>query len=126
MTILGIAFPFGKSAFSLPARAEDDDVIAHNIMRTMLTRRGSRVMRPSTGSNIYDFVFESVGPVLAARIDDEVRAALGDGEPRSQVLAVNVNRRFIPALEQEELVVDITYRVLADIKKISVVIPRTL
>ena len=109
----------------MPATATDDDVIADNIRRIMLTRRGSRVMRPSAGSNVQDFVFESVGPVLRARIDNEVRRSIGEGEPRAQVLSVNVfEETTLSANNQKEVVVEVVYRVLAEVRKTVVTIPR--
>lgn len=90
MTIRGIAFPFGRSSTSFPATRTDDEVIADNIKRILQTPRGSRVMRPTVGSDTFHFVFESVGPVLRARLDHEVRRALAEGEPRVTVLFVSV------------------------------------
>lgn len=127
MTIRGLAFPFGTSFSSLPAASTDDDVIADNIRRILLTRRGSRVMRPSTGSNVIDFVFENIGPVLRARIDDEVRRALSEGEPRAQVLEVRVfEQETFATGRQVEVIVDITYRVLAEVRRTAVSIPRVV
>lgn len=125
MTIRGITFPFGRSVSSLPATSTDDDVIAQNIRRIILTPLGSRVMRPSIGSRVWDFVFESIGPVLKARIDDEVRRALAAGEPRVQVLAVDVYEQTQLANNKRELVIDIRYRVLAEIRRTTVSIPRS-
>ncbi len=122
MTIRGIAFPFTRSATSLPAASTDFDTIADNIERILMTRRGSRVMRPSTGSNVFDFAFESIGAVLRARIDDEVRRALAEGEPRAQVLQVNVEERTSSIGTQ--VVVDVNYRVNSEVRSTSVTIPR--
>lgn len=91
MTIRGIAFPFRKGTTSLPAVVTDNDVIRDNIIRILQTMKGSRVMRPSTGSNVWAFVFENTGPVLSARMDHEVRAAIAQGEPRATVLTVAVS-----------------------------------
>lgn len=122
MTILGISFPFGRSATSLPAGSVDDDVIADNIQRILLTPRGSRVMRPGTGSDMFGFVFENTGPVLRARIDNEVRRALAAGEPRAEVLFVGVEERAILADPGgTEVVVDVNYRVNLEVRRTSVV-----
>lgn len=108
MTIRGIAFPFRASSFSLPATATDADVVEDNIRRIIQTPLRSRVMRPATGSTIYAFVFENGGPLLQARIDNEIRRAIGEGEPRARVLAVET-------LEQEtaeggtEILVGVTW-----------------
>lgn len=122
MTILGIRFPFGRSATSLPAGSEDNDVIADNIQRILLTPRGSRVMRPESGSDMFAFVFENTGPVLRARIDNEVRRALNAGEPRAEVLFVGVEEQTILADPGGvQVVVDVEYRVNLDVRRTSVV-----
>lgn len=90
MTISGISFPFTKGTTSFPAGATDEDVIADNIKRLLQTTQGARVMRPATGSGVIRFTFESMGPILNARISHEVRRAIADGEPRASVLSVNV------------------------------------
>ena len=90
MGIIGIAFPFQSGTTSFPMMRNEDEVIADNIKRILLTRRGERVMRPTAGCGLWDFIFESVGSVLTARVDYEVRRAISEGEPRARVLAVDV------------------------------------
>lgn len=122
MAILGIKFPFGRSTTSLPAGASDDDVIADNIQRILLTPRRSRVMRPDSGSDMFAFVFENTGPVLRARIDNEVRRALGAGEPRAEVLFVGVEEQeILSAPGGIQVVVDVEYRVNMEVRRTAVV-----
>jgi len=111
VTIRGIAFPFGKSPFGLPAPRRDSDVIADNISRIIQTPRGSRVMRPDDGSDTHAFVFESNGPLLRARVDHEIRRAVSVGEPRARILRVDVfeNKK---ADGEVENVVDVTFEAL--------------
>ena len=90
MTISGISYPFNKGTTSFPARSEDEEVIADNIVRILQTPVGSRVMRPGAGSRIYNFVFQSMGPVLNAQIAYEIRRAISEGEPRATVISVDV------------------------------------
>ena len=122
MTIRGLAFPFNKDATSFPAKTQDDDTIADNIRRILLTPRGSRVMRPSSGSDVLSFVFENVGDVLRARVEHEVRRSLADGEPRARVLAVNVQERE-SAAGGKEVFVEVVYEANAEVKKTSVTLP---
>lgn len=90
MAIVGIAYPFQKGPQSFPAQKTEADVVEDNVLRVLQTRKGERPMRPATGSNIWDFVFENVGDLLNARVDAEVRRSLAEGEPRARVLAVGV------------------------------------
>jgi phage baseplate assembly protein W len=94
VAIVGIRFPFDRGDVSFPATATDEEVIADNILRILQTPRGSRVMRPGVGSDVYLFVFDSIGPVLRARITAEVRRAISVGEPRANVLNVIVNEQL--------------------------------
>lgn len=117
MTIRGIAFPFGRSATGLPAPRSDEDVIADNIVRILQTPRGSRVMRPDAGSDVHAFIFENSGPLLRARIDNEVRRAVGVGEPRASILAVDVIEREGP--DGVEIVVDVAFEVVGVVRRAS-------
>ena len=117
MTILGIAFPFGRSSTSLPAIATDEEVVADNIERILQTPRGSRVMRQDAGSDVYAFVFESTGPYLRARIDNEVRRAVGVGEPRARILRVDVTES--ETADGRQVVVDVTFEVVGVVRRAS-------
>lgn len=118
MTILGIAFPFRGSSTSFPAVAEDADVIADNIERIIQTPRGSRVMRPDAGSDTYSFIFENSGPLLRARIDNEVRRAISAGEPRARILQVFVTERDLA--EGREILVEVMFEVVGVVRRASV------
>ena len=110
MTITNISFPFTKDSESLPAQAVDADVVGQNIQRILLTRRGSRVMRPDIGSVIQDFVFENTGVLLRSRIATEVRRAVANGEPRATILDVQTLERE-NASGGIEVVVEVTFEV---------------
>jgi len=105
--IRGIAFPFQRGSTSYPMVRTEDDVIADNIRRILLTRRGERVMRATAGAGIWDFIFESVGSVLTARVDHEARRAISEGEPRARVLAVDVFEQWTQ--NGQSLVVTVTW-----------------
>lgn len=69
------------------------------------------------GSDTYAFVFESRGPLLRARIDNEVRRAVGVGEPRARILAVDVDERETST--GVEIVVDVTFEVVGVVRRAS-------
>ena len=117
MTIRGIAFPFNKGDTSFPAKSEDDVTVEDNIRRIVLTRRGERVMRPDSGSDVMNFVFENVGPLLAAKIRNEVRRAISAGEPRVQVLQVAVGSRENKEAKGIEMVVVVSYRLHGELQQ---------
>lgn len=97
----------------------DADVVADNIQRILETRRGERPMRPGTGAAIWDFVFENTGAVLNARIDHEVRRALGEGEPRASVIAVYVTEK-LRADEAKNVVVTVTWSFRREVRQSAV------
>ena len=109
MTIRGIAFPFNKGTTSFPDTSQDDVTVEDNIRRIVMTRRGERVMRDA-GSDVMNFVFENVGPLMAAKIRHEVRRAVAAGEPRAQVLGVSVVPRENNQTKGTEVLVVISYR----------------
>lgn len=120
MTIRGIAFPFTKGETSFPKKSEDDDTIEDNIRRILQTRRGERVMRPNAGSDVTNFVFESIGPMLQASINYEVRRALAAGEPRIQVLRVVTLQKENKPMKGYTVIVVIVYRVHGEIRQTTV------
>jgi phage baseplate assembly protein W len=103
----GIAFPFQKSATSLPAAVTDDDLIKQSLVQIVLTGRGERIMRPDFGSNAYAFVFENNDMVLQETIRTEVMSAIAKYETRAIVRGVDVTR------SETEVVVTINYVVVA-------------
>jgi len=71
------------------------------------TRLGERVMRSGFGSEVPALLFEPVTPSTAGRLADAIRTALGNWEPRIDVLEVLVEPD--PATPSR-LVASLTYR----------------
>ena len=86
---VGWAFPpkLARGAMQF-ARYEDD--IEQAIQIILLTSRGERVMMPEFGAGLRDFVFEPNSDATRARMEDSVRKALVDWEPRITVERVEV------------------------------------
>ena len=70
------------------ARYEED--IEQAIQIILLTSRGERVMLPEFGAGLRDFVFEPNSDATRARIEESVRKALVDWEPRIDLEQVEV------------------------------------
>jgi hypothetical protein len=86
---VGWAFPPKIAAGGLRfARYEDD--IEQAIQIILLTSRGERVMLPEFGAGLRDFVFEPNSEATRARIEESVRKALVDWEPRIDLERVEV------------------------------------
>jgi hypothetical protein len=70
--------------------ARDDDSIRQVILAILLTRPGERLMRPTFGAGLLDFVHAPNDETTRAMIAARVRKALAHWEPRIRVLAVDV------------------------------------
>lgn len=124
MTVRGLGFPFTKGSTELPEAKTDEDVIEDNIRRILLTRRRERVMRPDVGSNIYDFVFENVAPVMRAGVNHEVRRALETNEPRIQVVDVQVEQQPENVTTRaREVIVTVVYEINRQLRSTDVAVP---
>lgn len=119
MTILGIAFPFQAGSTSFPAVSTDADVVEDNIMRILLTTPGERPMRPGVGCQIYSFIFENMGSVLNARVDHEVRRAIGAGETRARVVFTQVREDTLPN-KDKNTIVDVWWEFNSEVRHTAV------
>lgn len=112
----GIAFPFRRSASSVPATNQDDALIKQAIQQLILTAGGERVMRPEFGSGAYNFVFETNDDILVARIQDAVSTAIAKFEPRVIVQNITVTREATDKAQPHSLdsvVITVYYVVVA-------------
>lgn len=81
---VGWAFPVKPVAGKLTwARYEDDVEQAIDIV--LRTSPGERVMEPQFGAGLRDYVFAGNSPVTHRRVEESVRRALVDFEPRITV-----------------------------------------
>lgn len=86
---VGWAFPPKLARGGLQfARYEDD--VEQAIQIILLTSRGDRVMLPEFGAGLRDFVFEPNSEATRARMEESVRKALVDWEPRIDIERVEV------------------------------------
>lgn len=84
------------------------DDLDRSIALVLMTAPGERVMRPKFGCRIWDLLFEPVTPNLLGLIAEAVREAVGQWEPRVDVVDVVP----VPDPKDGGLVrVGITYRV---------------
>jgi phage baseplate assembly protein W len=86
---IGWAFPVrpvnGRLAY---ARYEEDVEQAIEII--LRTAPGERVMKPAFGAGLREFVFAGNGPVTHRQVEEAVRRALVDQEPRITVERISV------------------------------------
>ncbi len=87
-TLKGISFPFRKGINGFPEPNRGTRVIIEDVFSLLRTARFEVPMGNELGVNIYQFVMETSGPLLGARIAQDVRSIIRLREPRMTVLGV--------------------------------------
>jgi phage baseplate assembly protein W len=108
--ITGIDFPFRKGGGQFPKIAENEVAIDASIRQIIEVGKGERVMRPSSGSLVWRFVFENNNALLKAKIQREVRRAIRDQEKRVKVVRVDVTRGDGPDGVGNLVRIDVVYK----------------
>lgn len=106
----GVAFPLAVDERGGIALVSTADHIDASIGLILATAPGERAMRPDFGCALHRFEFETVDAGAVARIEEDVRAALGRWEPRVEVLSVEVD---LARIEERDLRLTIGYRIRA-------------
>lgn len=78
----GIAYPVRPDKKGIFAIETDVTLIVGNIIQILATRRGERVMLPTFGSMIMDFIHEPLDHITCALIRFELINAVSMWEPR--------------------------------------------
>lgn len=81
----GMAFPFKQSNTSIPAAVTDAELVQQSLLQILNTNRGERVMRPSFGCNLQQYVFENNDELLEQLMRTEISSAISRWEPRAQL-----------------------------------------
>jgi len=104
----GWRFPIKVNAKGSLDWSYGPDRIQAAIWMILSTSPGERLMLPTFGAGIKDYVFESNSEVVCARLQTAVKKALTQWEPRIQVVSV----RAAPSPDQASLVlVTINYQI---------------
>lgn len=80
--------PFIGGPQNILSRQEDTQLIKNDILQLLLTIPGERVMRPDFGVNLRNAVFEPGDEATVSALEDEIREAILNNEPRVDVLDV--------------------------------------
>lgn len=92
MALIGISWPFRKENGEFPARDYDSEAVKSNILALFNCDLYSRVMRPELGTDVTLYVFESIDPLLLAKLERSIRTTIANGEPRASVTEVRFNQ----------------------------------
>jgi phage baseplate assembly protein W len=115
---VGWAFPVSASAGDTATAAYEEDV-RESILIILQTNPGERVMRPTFGAGLRDFVFEPVNTTTMALLQTRVNDSLVDWEPRIDVESVVVTATG----ELNTLNIEIAYLVRATNTAANLVYP---
>ncbi len=74
----GLNFPFGDSDNGDFLRLTDtpESEIKSNLIHLLLTRKGSRYYLPDFGTNLYQYIFETLDDITMGKIEDEITDAV--------------------------------------------------
>jgi phage baseplate assembly protein W len=116
----GLGWPVGVDHTGSIRLTSSTAGIDDSIALVLLTAPGERVMRPAFGCRIWDLLFEPVTPNLLGLINEAVREALAQWEPRIEV----DNVAAAPDPDDSALVrIAIDYRVRATNDRRNLVYP---
>ncbi len=104
----GWSFPPRPSAGGRLVWADGDAKIRQSLWLILSTAPGERRMRPKFGCGIHDLVFEANTSNLRGRIQQQVRQALLQFEPRVDLLEVSVDTS---PQARNQLLIRVDYRV---------------
>lgn len=83
----------------------DSDAIKQSMRNIILTRYFERPFNPEFGCGIYDFLFENITPITILNMENAVRQALLNWEPRVEIIDVNIDAKP----DQNEVEIQILY-----------------
>lgn len=120
-SVLGIGWNFPvASAAGQTEMAQYEEDVRQAVLIVLLTNPGERVMRPTFGAGLNDFLFEPINPTTMATLAQRVEDSLIDWEPRIDVISIAVNP---DANNNAMLLIDIVYRVRATNNVANLVYP---
>ena len=89
---LGFSFPLSGNAVFNPTYTAKE-VIRTNLLNWLLTNKGERVMRPTFGANLRDFIGEGINAGTDTAIEERIKNNISVEFPQIQVKSVNFNNQ---------------------------------
>lgn len=97
-----------------------EEDIKEAIIIILSTSKGERVMRPDFGCGIHNYIFEAINTSILTLIENTVRDALVQWEPRIELKSVKV---LTNQLDQGKLLITIDYIVRTTNNQFNLVYP---
>ena len=87
---------------------KNEDSVKRSIRNILLTDKGERFFNPTFGSDIRKMLFENFSPSTEQVIADLIKTAIGNHEPRANVIDVNVSGDH----DQNSMYINIVFSVI--------------
>lgn len=89
-----ISYPFRKGPNGFPEPASGSQVVVEDVFALLETTDGEVPMGKGIGTRIHQFVNETAGSILAARVANEIRSVIRTKEPRMTIVAVTTKEKI--------------------------------
>lgn len=129
----GWRFPINVDARGRLTWSEGADRIRDAIWIVLRTALGERVMRPTFGAGVDEYVFQNNSPVVRADLAAAAKDALVKWEPRIELVAVRVDtaetdpeHRLESSALDNQVLVTVDYRIRATNELFNAVFPLSL
>jgi uncharacterized protein len=116
----GWRFPIKVNARGGLDWSEGPDRVRDAIWLVLNTAQGERVMRPTFGAGVQDYVFQPNSPATRAALAAAIKQALARWEPRIELDAVRVEA---VQGEPSQVIASVEYRLRATNELFNVVLP---
>lgn len=70
---------------------KNEQAVKQSVLNILLTKRGEKPFDPNFGSDITSQLFENFDPIIETVLDEQIRTALKNYEPRVKVLDTTIN-----------------------------------
>ena len=89
---VGFGFPLNGDAVFVPTFQTRDQIKA-NLVNYLLTNKGERIMIPTFGANLRDFIGEGINEGTDKAIEERIKNNISIEFPQIQVKSVNFNNQ---------------------------------
>jgi len=86
----GFDFPFRQDTEGFPQPATALSLVGAQIRQVLMTQLGERLMRPTFGSKLQEYVFETIDVITVEAVRAEVARALAESDVDVLVLGIRV------------------------------------
>ena len=108
--IKGLAYPVSKGEGGYFSTALNKDAIKDGIRQLLLTEKGERPMQPAFGVRLRTKLFEPLDPFSLSELEDDIRGAIRNYEPRINLKTLSVLEDKSPQnLDAHRIIITLNY-----------------